>query len=88
MRRFDYVEYKKHPYVLSEIEGDKATISGVFENYGCLCTTEIDVNIHDIKPTTINFDNCILGRLKTFRMIYDTIFGFAEEELSRIHSFS
>ena len=89
MKRFDYIDYKNHPYILSEINGDKATISGIFyyEPYGNLCVTELDVKLDQIKLSDINYDECVLGRLRVFRMINDTIFGFAEEELCRIHYF-
>ena len=91
MREFNYVIHDGSICVLISINDKTATIDGIMSNIhnDSLCIYEIDVPINSIGQCTIEVsDKSMISRLRDYRLKGNDIFGFVEEELSLIHSFT
>lgn len=91
MKEFDYVIYKESICVLVCLSEDKATIDGIMTNIhnDSYFIYEVDVPINSISACNIDVsDKSMISRLRSYRRRNINIFGFVDEELSLIHSFT
>ena len=91
MREFSYVIHDRSICILISINDKTATIDGIMSNIqnDSICIYEIDVPTKSIGQCTIEIsEKSMISRLRDYRLKGNDIFGFVEEELSLIHSFT